>query len=111
MPHQSPHCADVHPDRPTREGIPIVNVVRSETQVAPHGTTILSSDYLQDRNILQVLGDIRRVRRSLTTDLQTQVRERLPLERVNDALRSYRDAMTGSVSLQEGTAITMESRD
>ena len=66
-----------------------------------------------------MLGDIRRVRRSLTTDLQTQVRERLPLERVNDALRSYRDAMTGgkillvpgSVSLQEGTAITMESRD
>ncbi|TVQ22220.1 MAG: hypothetical protein EA382_12405 [Spirochaetaceae bacterium] len=91
-------------------------------RAAPHGTQILSygrlsdepcviepgelilqrkrivgfflSDWMEQRTIFQVLADIRRVQRSLSTDMQTHIRRRVPLEDVNDALDEYRRSMT-----------------
>ncbi|MFW6313179.1 MAG: zinc-binding dehydrogenase [Spirochaetota bacterium] len=156
----------------SREGIPLINVVRDETQVSllrsmgaehvldstgpdfeehltaltqelratlfldavggpllgrlltasPRGTTILAygrlsdepcviepgalilqrkrivgfflSEWMERRNILQILADIRRVQRNLSREMQTYVRQRVPLEDVRDALDAYRRSMT-----------------
>ena len=52
------------------------------------------SDWMEQRTIFQVLADIRRVQRSLSSEMQTHVRQRVSLEAVNDALRTYRSSMT-----------------
>ncbi len=52
------------------------------------------SDWMEQRTIFQVLADIRRVQRSLSADMQTHIRRRVPLEDVNDALDDYRRSMT-----------------
>jgi hypothetical protein len=90
---------------------------------APHGSTILSygrlsadpcviepgalilqkkrivgfflTDWMKKRNILQILGDIRKVQRMLHGDMQTLIKNRMPLASVNEALEQYREEMSG----------------
>lgn len=61
------------------------------------------SDWMEGRHVLQILGDIRRVRRNLSRDMQTHVRQRAPLEDVQGALETYQGSMTeGKVLLVPG---------
>jgi NADPH:quinone reductase len=90
---------------------------------APHGTTILSygrlsaepciiepgalilhrkningfflRDWMKSRNLIQILGDIRRVKSLLNSDMHTHIKVRYPLAQVNEALDAYKAEMTG----------------
>jgi NADPH:quinone reductase len=90
---------------------------------APHGTTILSygrlsaepciiepgalilhrkkingfflSDWIKNRNLIQVLGDIRKVKSLLNSDMHTHIKMRSSLAQVNEALETYKTEMTG----------------
>ena len=90
---------------------------------APHGTTIMSygrlssepcviepgalilhhkkingfflRDWMQSRNLIQVLGDINKVKSMLNSDMHTPIKMRSPLSQVNEALDAYKAEMTG----------------
>jgi len=90
---------------------------------APHGATILSygrlsaepcviepgalilhrkningfflSDWIKNRKLIQVLGDINKVKSLLNSDMHTHIKMRLPLSQVNEALDAYKAEMTG----------------
>ena len=53
------------------------------------------ADWMRKKNLLQVLGDIRRVQRMLGNELQTPVKKRVSLAGVNEALEDYRQEMSG----------------
>lgn len=94
---------------------------------APHGTTILSygrlanelsliepgalilqkksiigfflSDWMEKRTLIQLLGDIRKMKSLLTSDVYTPIKHRVPLEKANEAIENYKAEMTGGKTL------------
>lgn len=53
------------------------------------------SDWLQKKNLFQLLRDIRKVQSMLSADMQTQVKARMALPHINEALKMYQNEMTG----------------
>ncbi|MBK7407047.1 MAG: zinc-binding dehydrogenase [Saprospirales bacterium] len=62
----------------------------------------LLSDWMQKKNLLQILADIRRVQRMLGEELQTPVKKRMPFSDINEALASYQEEMSGGKILMVG---------
>jgi hypothetical protein len=59
------------------------------------------------RNLLDVMRDIRTIRRWGATSLRTQVQKRFPLTEVNDAVALYQSNMTaGKVLLVSDPKVT-----
>jgi NADPH:quinone reductase-like Zn-dependent oxidoreductase len=59
----------------------------------------LLSDWMRKKNLLQILRDIRRVQGLLSGDLQTEVKRHMPLADVAEALKAYKEEMSGGKTL------------
>ncbi len=53
------------------------------------------SDWMKKRNLIQLLGDINKVKSLLNSDMHTHIKMRSPLTQVNEALDAYKAGMTG----------------
>lgn len=52
-------------------------------------------DWIKSRNLIQVLGDMNKVKSLLNSDMHTHIKMRSPLSQVNEALDTYKTEMTG----------------
>jgi NADPH:quinone reductase len=53
------------------------------------------TDWIKKRNLLQIMGDIRRVQNMLQSDMATEVKARMPIASANEALKQYQEKMSG----------------
>jgi NADPH:quinone reductase len=53
------------------------------------------TDWIKKRNLLQIMGDIRRVQNMLHADMATEIKARMPIASVNEALKQYQEKMSG----------------
>jgi NADPH:quinone reductase len=59
----------------------------------------LLSDWVKKRNILQVLNDLRKLKSMLSTHLHTDIKVRVALESINEALQNYKNEMSGGKTI------------
>jgi NADPH:quinone reductase len=57
------------------------------------------SDWIKKRNLIQVLNDLRKVKSMLNTHLHTDIKARMPLESINEALQNYKNKMSGGKTI------------
>jgi len=53
------------------------------------------SEWVKTRNLMQLLGDLRKVKKMLDSDMKTDIKHRMSLNQADEAISTYKTEMTG----------------